>query len=49
MLMGAQHTCSVDTNGCGVLLLQAFDEPHEPATFGLTWGGLFSSSHVEPQ
>lgn len=47
--MGAQHTCSVDTNGCGVLLLQAFDEPHEPATFGLTWGGLFSSSHVEPQ
>lgn len=48
MLTSVQHTCPVDTNG-GVLLLQAFDEPHEPATFGLPWGGLFSSAHVEPQ
>lgn len=30
-------------------LLKAFDEPHESAALGLTWGGLFSSTDVEPQ
>ena len=32
-----------------LLLLKAFDEPHEPPALGLTRGGLFSSAHEEPQ